>query len=87
MKRLPPYTVQYINFSGDRLFFNAGPREVLFPVGIGTALVPIQLFPEEVEDMDLQFNVTLVVPPAAMSQGVVLCEPSIATVTVPATQP
>ena len=49
--------------------------------------MPIQLFPEEVEDMDLQFNVTLVVPPAAMSQGVVLCEPSIATVTVPATRP
>ena len=46
--------------------------------------MPIQLFPEEVEDMDIQFNVTLIVPPDAMSQGVVLGEPSMATVTVPA---
>ena len=49
--------------------------------------MPIQLFPEEVENTDLQFNVTLIVPPSARSQGVVLGEPNVATVTVPATRP
>ena len=71
-----------INFSGDRLFFDNVPREVLFPLHVQTAFVPIHLYPEEVGDMDLQFNVTLIVPRAAMSQGVVLSEPSQATVTV-----
>ena len=56
---------------------------MLFPLRIYTALVTIELFPEELEDMDLRFNVTLVVSPSAMSLGVVLSEPSIATVTVP----
>ena len=56
---------------------------MLFPLRIHTALVTIELFPEEVEDMDLRFNVTLVVSPGAMSQGVILSEPSMATVTVP----
>ena len=56
---------------------------MLFPLRIYTALVTIELFPEELEDMDLRFNVTLVVSPGAMSLGVVLSEPSIATVTVP----
>ena len=74
-------------FSGDPLFFDASPKGVLFRVGDTTALVRIPLFPEVVQDMDLQFNVTLIVPPVAMSQGVVVCEPSIATVTVPATRP
>ena len=72
-----------INFSGDRLFFDDNRREVLFPLHVHIALVPIQLYPEEVEDMDLRFNVTLIVLPMAMSQGVVLSEPSMATVTVP----
>ena len=76
--------LQSINFSGNRLFFNADPREVLFTRGVEIGLVPIQLFPEEFGDMDLQFNVRLVVPVAARSQGVVLGEPSVATVTVPA---
>ena len=47
--------------------------------------MPIQLFPEEVWNMDLQFNVTLIVPRSARSQGVVLGEPNVATVIVPAT--
>ena len=46
----------------------------------------IQLFPEEVGDMDLQFYVRLIVPASARLQGVVLGEPSIATVTVPASR-
>ena len=78
--------LQSINFSGNQLFFNADPREVLFTRGVEIGLVSIQLFPEEVGDMDLQFNVTLIVPVSARSQGVVLGEPSVATVTVPATR-
>ena len=72
-----------IYFSGDQLFFDDDLKEVLFPLRIHTALVTIELFPEEVENMDLRFNVTLVVSPGAMSQGVILSEPSMATVTVP----
>ena len=68
-------------------FFNPDIREVLFPVDVSTSLVPIQLFPEQVGDMDLQFTVRLVVPAGAMSRGVVLGEPSVSTVTVPATRP
>ena len=64
-------------------FFNPDIRRVLFPVGVTTALIPIQLFPEQLGDMDLQFTVTLAVPANAMLQGVVLGEPSVATVTVP----
>ena len=72
-----------INFSGDRLFFDDNLIEPVFPLDVYTVLVPIQLYLEEVEDMDLRFNVTLIVPPSAMSQGVILSEPSMATVTVP----
>ena len=67
------------------MFFNANPREVLFTRGVEIGLVPIQLFPEKVGNMDLQFNVMLMVPRSARSQGVVLGQPSVATVTVPAT--
>ena len=49
--------------------------------------MPIQLFPEQVGNMDLQFNVMLIVPRSARSQGVVLGESNVATVTVPATRP
>ena len=45
--------------------------------------VSINLDPEEVGDMDLQFTVRLSIPAVAMSQGVVLGEPNVATVTVP----
>ena len=69
------------------MFFNANPREVLFTRGVEIGLVPIQLFPEQVGNMDLQFNVTLIVPRSAELQGVVLREPNVATVTVPATRP
>ena len=46
--------------------------------------MPINLAPEEVGDMDLQFTVRLVVSAAAMLQGIVLGEPNVATVIVPA---
>ena len=80
------YYSQLANFLGNQLFFDADPREVLFTCGVEIFLVPIQLFPEEFGDMGLQFNVTLMVPVSARSQGVVLGEPSIATVTVPASR-
>jgi len=47
----------------------------------------IYVFPEKVRGSDLQFIVRLVVPPAAMAHGVVLGEPSVANVIVPASQP
>ena len=56
--------------------------DVVFQPGKVIAPVTIQLFPEGIGDMELEFNVTLIVPPAAMSQGVVLGEPSVATVTI-----
>jgi len=43
------------------------------------------VIPEEVQGSDLQFTVTLVIPPAAMAKGVVLGEPNVANVTVPGT--
>jgi len=55
---------------------------VEFQPGKVIAPVTIQLFPEGIGDMELEFYVTLIVPPAAMSQGVVLGEPSVATVTI-----
>ena len=67
-------------------FFNSDTKQVLLSVGNTTALVPIQLFPEQFDYMDLQFTARLVVPAAAMLQGVVLGEPSVATVTVPASK-
>ena len=57
-----------------------------FSPGANTALVKIQLFPEAVGNIsELQFNVTIVVPDGtAKSHSVVLGEPSIAAVIVPA---
>ena len=55
-------------------------------VDITKTRVLIYLYPEEVGDMDLQFTVRLSIPAAAMSQGVVLGEPNVATVTVPASR-
>ena len=46
----------------------------------------IRLFPEAVGYMDLQFNAILVVPLAAVSQGVVLGELNRIIVTVPASR-
>jgi len=43
------------------------------------------VIPEEVQGSDLHFTVILVVPPAAMAQGIVLGEPNVANVTVPGT--
>ena len=57
----------------------------MFPLRVDTAIVTIPLFPEAVGNRDLDFTATLIVPAAAMSQGVILGEPSVATVTVPAT--
>jgi len=69
-------------FSIGELFFNTRAMDVEFQPG--QVLVPllIQLLPKEVGNMNLQFTVTLTIPPAAMSQSVVLGEPSVATVTV-----
>ena len=67
-------------------FFNPDIRIVSFSANDNSALVPIQLFPEQVGDTDLQFIVRLVLPAAAMSQGVILGEPNVATVTVPTSQ-
>lgn len=61
--------------------------EVEFLPGLELVPVIIQLFPEGIGDMDLQFTVTLIIPPATMSQGVVLGEPSVATVTIHVTEP
>ena len=75
------------SFSGGcQLFYNPTIREVLFPLGVTTALVILPLHPEAVGDIDLQFNAILVVPVAAISQGVVMGEPSKTIVTVPATR-
>lgn len=71
--------------TGD-IFFDPAIRNVTFPAQADTVVVQITLFPEEVENMDLQFIVTLAVPAAAMAQGVILGAPSVATVTVPATR-
>ena len=70
---------------GNYTFFDPTVREANFFANINNrkARVPISLDPEEVEDMDLQFTVILSIPAAAMSQGVVLGEPNVATVTVP----
>jgi len=45
------------------------------------------VLPEEVQGSDLHFIVILVVPPAEMAKGVVLGEPNVANVTVPASRP
>ena len=67
-------------------FFDSRVRKAWFFTNIKT-LVLIKLLPEQVGNTDLQFTVRLVVPAAAMLQGVVLGEPSVSTVTVPATRP
>ena len=63
-------------------FFDPEVRKVCF-VNSKKTRVPINLAPEKVGDMDLQFTVRLVVPAAAMLQGIVLGEPNVATVIVP----
>ena len=67
-------------------FFNPEDRKACFFANSQSKKtgVPINLAPEKVGNMDLQFTVRLVVPAAAMLQGVVLGEPNVATVTVPA---
>ena len=74
-----------ILFSTGEPFFNSDIREVLFPVGVSTAIVPISLFTEVIlaEDMELQFIVRLVVPDAARAQRVLLGEPNVSNVTIP----
>ena len=67
----------------ENQFYNPEIRQRLFPVNLKTDLVVIQLFPEQLGDMDAQFTVRLAVPADAMLQGVVLGEPSVANVTVP----
>ena len=68
-------------------FFNPEVREVRFLVNSPMkVLVPIGLDLGRVRHMDLQFTVRLEVPAAAMSQGVALGEPNIATVTIPASR-
>ena len=84
MQMLTAIIVQF--FSTVNQFFNPDIIEVFFPINVSIALLQIQLSPEQVGDMDLQFTVRLVVPAAAMSQGVVLGEPSLSTVTVPTPQ-
>ena len=75
------------SFSGEcQLFFDPTPREVFFPLGVEIALLPIILYPEVAGYIELQFNVILVVPLAAVSQGVVLGEPNKTIVTVPASR-
>ena len=81
------YNLYSILLSTEEPFFDPTPREVLFPLGVTTALVTVPLFPEAVGNTDVNFIVRLVVPVAAMSQGVILGEPNISTVTVPATRP
>ena len=70
-------------------FFDPRVRKAWFftNINLSKTLVLITLFPEQVGNMDLQFTIRLVVPAAVMSQGVVLGEPNVATVTVPATKP
>ena len=69
-------------FSIGELFFNTRAIDVEFQPGQVLVPLSIQLLPKEVGNMNLQFTVTLTIPPAAMSQSVVLGEPSVATVTV-----
>ena len=77
----------YNQFSGGLApFFDPSPKEALFLPGTETTYVSIRLFPETVGYMDLQFNAILVVPLAAVSQGVVLGEPNRIIVTVPASR-
>ena len=68
------------------MFYNPAIREALYPRGVTTALVELLLYPEAVRDIDLQFTAILVLPARAISQGVVLGEPSKTIVTVPATR-
>jgi len=67
-------------------FFDPTVLDVLFPSGTNLAIVPIRVFPEELRGSDLDFTVTLIIPPPA-NQGVVLGDPKVATVTVPVPRP
>ena len=73
---------------GNYTFFNHNFRKAWFFANINNReiQVPINLAPEKIGDMDLQFTVRLSIPAAAMSQGVVLGEPNVATVTVPSSR-
>ena len=84
MQMLTAIIVQF--FSTVNQFFNPEIREAFFPVGAISTTVEIELFPELVGDMDLQFIIRLVVPDEAMSQGVVLGGISAAIVNVPSPQ-
>ena len=69
------------------MFFDDSVKSINFRGNYTAVQVPIWLFLEPVRHMELQFSVRLVVPPNALTQGVVLGEPNIATVTVPRTLP
>jgi len=66
-------------------FFDNSTREVQFEAFTNFAQTRIRVVPNKVQGSDLHFTVTLVVPPAAMTKGVVLGEPNVANVTVPGT--
>ena len=66
-------------------FFDDSVKSIHFRGNHTTAQVSIRLFVKPVRQMDLQFTVGLVVPAVALSQGMVLGEPNVVTVTVPHT--
>ena len=75
----------YILIISIAKFFDDSVISIHFWGNHKAAQVSIRLFLKPVRQMDLQFTVRLVVPAVALSQGVVLGEPNIATVTVPHT--
>ena len=79
------YHDKLFNFIAN--FFDDNVKLINFHANYTTAQVSIWLFLEPVRHMNLQFTVRLVVPAASLSKGVALGEPSVATVTVPLTQP
>ena len=66
-------------------FFDDSVKSIHFRGNRTTAQVSMRLFLKPVRQMNLQFTVRLVVPAVALSQGVVLGEPNVVTVTVPHT--
>ena len=58
-------------------FFDNSTREVQFEAFTNFAQTRIRVVPNKVQGSDLHFTVTLVVPPAAMTKGVVLGEPNV----------
>ena len=74
----------YFYFCTAEAFFTEGTMEVLFPVTINTALVPIRVFPEELRSGQPGiFNVTLQVMSGSSNVCVIIGSPSRAVVTVP----